>query len=131
MKKVEILMVVDAAAALASRDLQSNIYLIDTNKYMGSGNEGQAELKTACKDGQLLCWRVVAISPDNEVDIVEFNGQMINDRVCIPTRQGLSGDEFWEGRVEAQGQASTQQYNATLSIDGSRLTFDPFLVISL
>lgn len=34
MKKVEILMVVDAAAALASRDLQSNIYLIDTNKYM-------------------------------------------------------------------------------------------------
>ncbi|EKF9615121.1 hypothetical protein O1C76_002235, partial [Vibrio cholerae] len=82
MKKVEILMVVDAAAALASRDLQSNIYLIDTNKYMGSGNEGQAELKTACKDGQLLCWRVVAISPDNEVDIVEFNGQMINDRVC-------------------------------------------------
>ncbi|CRZ79728.1 Uncharacterised protein [Vibrio cholerae] len=56
---------------------------------------------------------------------------MINDRVCIPTKQGLSGDEFWEGRVEAQGQASTQQYNATLSIDGSRLTFDPFLVISL
>ena len=49
MKKVEILMVVDAAAALASRDLQSNIYLVDTNKYVGSGNEGQAELKTACR----------------------------------------------------------------------------------
>lgn len=49
MKKVEILMVVDAAAALASRDLQSNIYLIDTNKYMGSGNEGQAELKQPVK----------------------------------------------------------------------------------
>ncbi|WP_448563972.1 alpha-pore-forming tripartite toxin MakABE regulator [Thalassotalea ganghwensis] len=131
MKKVEVLMVVDASAALASRDLQSNIYLVDTNKYMGSGNEGQAELKTACKDGQLICWRVVPISQDNEVSIVEFNGQMINDKVCVPQRQGMSGDYYWEARVEAQGQASTQQYNATLAIDGAQLTFDPYLVISV
>ena len=83
------------------------------------------------QDGQLIAWRVVPISQDNEVDIVEFNGQMINDKVCVPTKQGLSGDYYWEGRVQAQGQAGIQQYNATLSIDGAQLTFDPYLVISV
>lgn len=131
MKKIAVLIVVDAAAALSSRDLQSNVYLVDTNKYVGSGNEGQAELKTACNDGQLIYWRVVAVSPDNEVDITSFSGQMINDRICVPQEQGLSGDKFWEGRVEAQGQASTQQYSVVLSVDGSSMTFDPFLVISV
>ncbi len=130
MKKVEILIIVDASAALASRDLQSNIYLVDTNKYMGSGNEGQAELQTACQDGQLLSWRVVSISPDNEVSIVSFAGQMITDRVCVPQKMGISEDCYWEGQVEAQGQAGTQQYNATLAIDGAQLTFDPYLTIT-
>ncbi|MBF0194996.1 MAG: hypothetical protein HQL71_10580 [Magnetococcales bacterium] len=131
MKKVEVLIVVDAASALSSRDLQSNVYLIDTNKYVGSGNEGQAELKTACSDGQIIVWRVVSVSPDNEVDITSFTGQMVNDHVCEPKEEGLSYDKFWEGRVEAQGQASTQQYSVVLSIDGSSMTFDPFLIISV
>ncbi|WP_419834812.1 alpha-pore-forming tripartite toxin MakABE regulator [Endozoicomonas atrinae] len=129
MKRIEVLIAVDASAALASNDLQSNVYLIDTNKYMGSGNEGQAELKTACQDGQLICWRVVPISQDNEVSISGFTGQMIDDGVCTPEKQGIDGDIYWEGRVEARGTTGTQQYSAVLVIDGKSMTFDPYLDI--
>lgn len=77
MKTIEVLIVVDVEGALAGT-LQNNVYLVDTNKYMGSGDEGQVELKTACYDGQIIKWRVEAISADNEVNITSFTGQMVN-----------------------------------------------------
>ena len=123
-------MVVDTLGALASGNLTANIYLVDTNKYVGSGNEGQAELKTVCQDGQIINWRVAAINPGNDVEIVSFSGQMVTQHICNPVKQGLTGEEYWEGRVEVQGQAKTVQYNATLSIDGRAMTFDPYLVVS-
>ncbi|MDD7805162.1 MAG: hypothetical protein PUP46_06310 [Endozoicomonas sp. (ex Botrylloides leachii)] len=129
MKTIQVLIVVDGSAALASNDLQSNVYLVDTNKYMGSGNEGQAELKTACLDGQLICWRVVPISQDTEVSISKFTGQMIDDSFCVPQKQGIEGDIYWEGRVESRGKSGMQQYSTVLIIDGKSMTFDPFLDI--
>lgn len=130
MKKIEVLIIADAAAALASNDLQNNVYLIDTNKYMGSGNEGQAELKTACHDEELISWRVVAISPDNEISIKGFIGQMIDQKICTPQKQGIDSDVYWEGRVEARGNKGEVQYSAILVIDGKEMNFDPFLEIS-
>ncbi|HLT94098.1 MAG TPA: hypothetical protein VKZ56_06025 [Membranihabitans sp.] len=130
MKQVDVLMVVDTEGALASNDLTSNIYLIDNNKYVGSGNEGQAELKTACQDGQIINWRVAAVNPGNDVEITGFSGQMISGNFLTPVKQGLPGEEYWEGRIEVQGKAQTVQYNATVSIDGKAMTFDPYLVVS-
>jgi hypothetical protein len=130
MKQIDILMVVDTLGAVSSGDLGSNIYLIDTNKYVGSGNEGQAELKTACSDGQIINWRVTPINPGDDVEIVSFTGQMITGNFCVPQKQGLTGEEYWQGRVEVQGGAQTIQYNATLSIDGKEMTFDPYLIVS-
>lgn len=130
MKQIDVLMVVDTEGALASNDLTANIYLIDTNKYVGSGSEGQAELKTACKDGQIINWRVTGVNPGNDVEITGFSGQMISGNFVNPVKQGLSGEEYWEGRVEVQGKAQTIQYNATLSIDGKAMTFDPYLIVS-
>lgn len=129
MKDIEVLIVVDALAALAE-GLPQNVYLVDTNKYMGSGNLGQEELKTACKDGQNIKWRVEPISPDNEANITGFTGQMVQDKVCNPQQQGMDGDTYWEGRVETQGSTGNYQYSVVLSIDGKQLTFDPFLVVS-
>ena len=129
MKAIEVLIVVDTLGALAG-SLQDNVYLVDTNKYMGSGNEGQVELKTACKDGQIIKWRVEAISPDNDVNITQFTGQIINQKVCVPQKQGLAGDVYWEGRVETQGSTGNYQYSVVLSIDGRSATFDPYLVVS-
>ena len=124
MKKIEILIVIDSAGALASGNLENNVYMVDTNQWLGSWNEGQCNLHTLCADQQLLCWRVEAISEDSEVSIADFNGTMIQDRVCVPRQ---AGDGSWEGRVETQGGFGRYSYTATLAIDGNQLSFTPYV----
>ena len=122
-EKIEVLIVVDAADAV-SHGLQDNVYLVDTNKYGGSSDEGQNELRTKCEEGQIIRWRVTPISEDNKVSITGFSGQIINEHVCQPVPTG----NIWEGRVDTQGKRPrTYQYSVTLDIDGKSLTFDPFL----
>jgi len=129
MNEVNVLIVVDVEGALAS-NLQDNVYLIDTNKYVGSGNEGQVELQTACKDGQMIAWSVVPVAPSSDVQITQFTGQMINDKICVPVEVNTPDGSYWEGRVESQGQTGNQQYSVVLTMDGKAMTFDPYLVIS-
>ena len=126
-EKIEVLIVVDAADAVSHGDLQNNVYLVDTNKYVGSSGEGTNELRTKCQDGQIIRWRVTPISEDNKVSITQFSGQIINEHVCQP---GPTGN-IWEGRVDTQGKRPrTYQYSVTLDIDGKSLTFDPFLDVA-
>lgn len=129
MKQVDVLIVVDALGAVSSDRLQDNVYLIDTNKYMGSWDEGQCELSTACQDGQIIKWRVASVNPGNDVSIVQFTGDIINKGICDPKQQGISEDVFWEGIVEAREQPGSYQYSVVLDIDGKSMTFDPFLVL--
>ncbi|OFX22891.1 MAG: hypothetical protein A2041_13080 [Bacteroidetes bacterium GWA2_31_9b] len=131
MKNVDVLIIVDTLGAVSSGNLSGNVYLIDTNKYLGSWNEGQCELHSKCYDGQILKWRVVSVTPENDVNLVQFTGGMIDNKVCLPLKQGIEGDVFWEGRVEAQamGGTGTFQYSCVLSIDGKSMTFDPFLEV--
>jgi len=129
MNTVDVLIVVDVEGALAGT-LQDNVYLIDTNKHVGSGNEGQAELMTACHDGQLITWNVTPVSPSSDVEITGFTGQMIDDKVCVPRQYSNPDGSYWEGRVEAQGTTGQQQYSVLLTMDGRQMTFDPFLEIS-
>lgn len=127
MNDIDVLIVTDALAAVASGDLGANVYLIDTNKNFGSGSEGQEELVTRCYDGQIITWRVEAVSPSSDVAIAGFTGQIITDNIVNPSKQGIEGDIYWEGRVESQGNSATYQYSVTLSIDGKSMSFDPFL----
>jgi hypothetical protein len=131
LNEVNVLIVVDVEGALASDDLGSNVYLIDTNKHFGSGGEGQDELVTACEDGQILVWSVAAVNPGNNAEIAGFKGQIIDQKICLP-KQGTTatGMTFWSGRVESQGTSSTYQYSCTLSFDGKAMDFDPFLKVS-
>ncbi len=129
MSTVDVIIVVDALGATSSGNLQDNVYLIDSHKYMGSWAQGQCELHTVCHDNDLIKWRVASVDPDSDVAIAQFTGQMVNDRICLPSKQGISGHEFWEGEVEAQRRTSTQQYSVVLAIDGRDMTFDPFLEI--
>lgn len=129
-KTVDVLIVVDTAGALASRDLGANVYLIDTNKHDGSGNEGQAELYTACDDGDTIVWRVVSVAPSGDVSISNFTGQMITNNVCVPRKQGFTGEYYWAGRVESQGRTEQEQYSVVLNVEGVSMTFDPFLKIT-
>lgn len=124
MENVEVLIVVDGADAISHSDLQNNVYLVDTNKYLGSSGEGTNELCTECQDGQTIRWRVEPISEGNKVSITQFSGQIINEHVCQPAPTG----DIWEGRVDTQGKRPGRyQYSVTLNIDGKSLTFDPFL----
>lgn len=128
MKVINVLIVVDVEGALASGDLGSNVYLIDTNKYFGSGNEGQQELITSCVDGQVIVWSVTSVDPGNDAEIVSFEGQAVTQKICVPAQSTLpTGDVIWSGRVESQGAVAQYQYNCSLSFDSKTMTFDPFL----
>lgn len=130
MSSIDVLVVVDVENALGSKNLGDNVYLIDTNKHAGSGNEGQTELYTACKDGQVITWNVVGVAPSSDVTITQFLGQMVTDKICVPQQFTGPNGSYWTGRVEAQGTKGNQQYTMQLTMDGNPMTFDPFLVIS-
>ena len=128
---VDILIAVDALGAASSGNLSDNVYMIDTNKHVGSGNEGKNELYTSCVDGQILKWRVVGISPSSDVSIHSFTGQMIKDGICNPRKQdAIPSDIYWEGMVESRGTTGNIQYSIVISIDGRQMSFDPFLKIT-
>lgn len=129
MKEIDILIIVDTLGALSSGDLGANVYLVDTNKYFGSGHEGQEELQTACVNGQIINWRVTAISPSNDVNITNFTGQMITEKICVPEKEGLAQDVYWSGEVQTQGATGNYQYSVVLTFDGRSMTFDPFLIV--
>lgn len=125
---INVLIVADVENALSSGDLGSNVYLIDSNKHFGSGSEGQQELVTACTDGQIIVWSVASVDPGDDADIVSFEGQAVDQKICVPTSSTpLPGETVWTGRVESQGAVAQYQYNCTLSFDGKAMTFDPFL----
>ena len=127
-KQINVLIVVDVEGALSSGDLGANVYLIDSNKHFGSGSEGQAELITACQDGQILIWSVTPVNPGDDAEITGFTGQMVSQNICAPQQSTLpTGDVIWSGRVESQGATAQYQYSCTLSFDGKNMTFDPFL----
>ncbi|HEX6911000.1 MAG TPA: hypothetical protein VF142_11430, partial [Longimicrobium sp.] len=114
---VSVLIVVDVEAALA-QGLGTNVYLVDTNKYVGSGNEGQAELQTACTNGDTINWTVAPVAPETSVSIQNFTGQMVNDGICTPELVKAPGGIYWSGVVQAQRVTGQQQYSVTLLADG-------------
>ena len=129
--EINVLIIVDVEGALASGNLGSNVYLIDTNKYFASSSEGQQELQTSCKDGQVIIWSVASINPGDDAEITGFTGQMIDQKICLPKQSTLvAGETVWAGRVESQGQTAQYQYSCTLSFDGKTMTFDPFLNVT-
>jgi hypothetical protein len=131
MKQINILIVVDVVGALASKNLGDNVYLIDTNKHFGSGQEGQQELITACQDGEIIVWSVCPINPGNDVEIQSFTGGIIDKKICVPKKvETVTGETVWSGRVESQGATAKYQYSCVLSFDGAPMTFDPFLNVT-
>ncbi|WP_110970060.1 alpha-pore-forming tripartite toxin MakABE regulator [Pseudomonas huaxiensis] len=129
--EIYVLVVVDVEGALASGNLGSNVYLVDTNKYFGSSGEGQEELVTNCTDGQIIIWSVSPINPGDDAEITGFTGQAIDQKICIPQQSTLvTGETVWSARIESQGTTAKYQYSCTLSFDGNAMTFDPFLNVT-
>lgn len=129
MRTINILIVVDCLGALSSNSLSDNTYIIDTNGYEGSWNEGTAHLVTVCQDGQNLEWAVCSINPSNDVSITSFSGEMVSSRICIPKEQGIVGAENWKGRVQTQGDIGPHAYTVNLSLNGTSMSFDAWIKV--
>ncbi len=104
--------------------MENNIYMVDTNHWLGSWQEGTCQLHTLSEDGQLITWRATAVSPDNQVNITGFSGCMVEESICTPL---LSGGDQWEGRVETRGLSGRYSYDITLAVDGSVFRCSPYL----
>lgn len=131
MATVNVLMMVDVEGALASNNLSANIYLVDTNKYLGSGSEGQDELVTKLNTGDTIVWSVAPVAPGTNATIQSFSGQAVDAQYIAPVQDPLSAG-VWEAKFQPPGGSVGQsyQYNATLLFnDTTALTFDPFLVV--
>lgn len=129
MRTIDILVVVDCVGAIASGNLKNNTYIVDTNGYEGSWNEGTSQLVSVCQDGQGLSWSATSVNPGNEVNIVSFSGPMVSSHICNPQKQGILGAESWKGNVQSHGGIGQYKYNLTLSIDGKAMTFDAYIKV--
>lgn len=132
MNKINVLIVVDVEGAITSGDLDANVYLIDTSKYAGSGNEGQDELYTACvsnpQGGSPIAWSVAPIDPSTTVKINSFTGAMIASHALVPQRYP---DGSWQGTLQSNLPVENIQYSVVLNFEnGKKMTFDPFLKVS-
>lgn len=129
MARVSVLMVVDVEGALSSGDLQNNIYLVDTHKYVGSGGEGQANLVTMLNAGDIVEWSVAPVQPDGEVTIASFSGQAVDQNIITPRQDPTTG--AWSSRFNTSaGSGSQFSYAPTLQFEGNKtLTYDPYLKV--
>ena len=124
MKKINILVVIDAVGASSTSSIENNVYMIDSNQWLGSWQEGTCRLHTVAEDGQLISWRATGISPDSQVNITAFSGDMVTRSICTPQP---SGDEAWEGRVETRGGSGRYTCTITVDVDGQSFSFSPYL----
>ncbi|WP_375280810.1 hypothetical protein [Pseudooctadecabacter sp.] len=132
MGTVNVLVAVDVEGALATGDLGANTYMVDTNKYAGSGAEGTDELKTVLAIGDAIAWSVAPIDPGTNVAISSFAGTAVDDKVIAPQPNPLSAQSFVSLFQPAGGTASgtSFQYTMTLSFEGKEMTFDPYLIVA-
>ncbi len=128
MNTVSVLIVVDVEGALTN-GIGNNVYMVDTSKYVGSGSEGQMELKTACTNGDTINWTVAPVAPETSISITGFTGQMVGG-ICTPQQVNAPSGVYWQGIVQAQQVTGQVQYSVTLSAEGQTLQFDPYLLIS-
>jgi hypothetical protein len=125
MSTVNILVAVNVGQAVATGNLPPNVYMVDTNGYMGSGGEGTNELQTTCTNGDTLVWSVVSIDPNETVSITGFTGQAIPTMIN-PAQYPQFNGTVWGGRVNQAGTGI--QYSINLLLEGGvHLTFDPFI----
>ena len=129
MKQISILIVVDSLSALATNQLQKNVYLVDSNQYLGSWQEGTDQLHTLCQDGQHIIWRAQAISPSNNVEISSFSGDALSQKICNPVRHDSIGQTSWDAQIQTRGSIGSYPYTISLSIDGRNLQFSPYLKV--
>lgn len=134
MSTVDVLVVVDVENALVN-GANGNVYMIDTNGFMGSLGEGGEELQTAVTNGQTIVWSAAPVDPGTNVAIVGFTGVAVGPTLQInpASQQPSVWNSPWSSQVFL-GQATkgqTYQYSINLQFGGSQgkiLSFDPYVL---
>ncbi|MDD7805161.1 MAG: hypothetical protein PUP46_06305 [Endozoicomonas sp. (ex Botrylloides leachii)] len=124
MKKIKILVVIDALDALSTSSIKNNVYIVDSNQWLGSWQEGSCQLHTVAEDGQFISWRATGISAASQVNIIAFSGDMVTQSICTPQQ---SGEGIWEGRVEVRGGSGRYPYKISVDVEGRSFSFSPYL----
>lgn len=133
MSTVNVLIAIDVGLALSQQNLNSCVYMVDTNGYIGSNGEGGSELQTTCVNGQTIIWTAVSIDPNLPVTISGFSSN--NDgnyppaypSMISPQRYPESGGTVWGGTVNQAN--NNAQYSVSLAVgdNGTPMSFDPFI----
>ncbi|GAA1594392.1 hypothetical protein GCM10009678_90680 [Actinomadura kijaniata] len=107
-RPVTITAVVDPVAALASGNLDENLYLYDTNRTEGSTGFGTPGLRTRVRKGDTLLWNVLPLECETYVAIADVE---IDPRIAEPERRVYPGTDivFWTATVK-QDSAEPVEY---------------------
>ena len=122
MNKINVLLVVDVAGVLAAGGLQGSVYIVDTNGYLGSWDEGQSALNTVCQDGQRVSWAVAPVDASTAVSITGFSGALVDQKICTPAPDPFQGTAVWNGQVEAHGAFAGYPYAVQLAMSGAQMS---------
>ena len=98
-KIIQIVILVDVVGALATRSLEGNLYMVDSNKAGGSQQEGTAALKTKVAEGDELQW---IVSPLNPESFAAISGIDIPQEYCEPEKRYFPDSDiaYWIGTVK-------------------------------
>ncbi|MEV4095849.1 hypothetical protein [Streptosporangium saharense] len=98
-RPVTITAVVDPVAALASENLDDNLYLYDTNRADGSTGFGTPELRSLVRKGDTLLWNVIPLECETYVSLT---GIEIDPQIAEPTQKVYPGTDivFWTAEVK-------------------------------
>jgi hypothetical protein len=96
---VTITAVVDPVAALASENLDDNLYLYDTNRAAGSTGFGTPGLRSLVHKGDTLLWNVLPLECETYVSLTDIE---IDPRIAEPVRKVYPGTDiaFWTAEVK-------------------------------
>ncbi|MFJ8039644.1 hypothetical protein ACIRBX_03900 [Kitasatospora sp. NPDC096147] len=103
-RPISITAVVDCVGALASRSMQGNLYLYDTNRAGGSTGLGSEALHTRVRRGDQLLWNVLALECEAFVGIHAIE---IDPAYCVPERRVYPGTDvaYWTATVKKDATA--------------------------
>ncbi|MEU1734117.1 hypothetical protein [Streptosporangium sp. NPDC020145] len=98
-RPVTITAVVDPVAALASENLDDNLYLYDTNRAAGSTGFGTPGLRSLVHKGDTLLWNVLPLECETYVSLTDIE---IDPRIVEPVRKVYPGTDivFWTAEVK-------------------------------
>jgi hypothetical protein len=129
---IDVLILIDVNGALELNPpiANGNVYMVDTNKFFGSLQEGGEELITTVSNGQTIVWSVAPVDPATSVAIAGFTGAAVGS-VIAPVSEPQEGT--WSAQVDIplNTPVNTQfQYSVELQLGGQTLSFDPYLQVA-